>query len=422
MSKFKLAHSLAPSLARFLPVILPAVATLLAASGAAWADKAKYTRNSDVKVNVNLSDRVKPIVAKPQDKSEFKPELNADQVLSIEGLVSNIRNEQEQILAQLIDSTPDSEVEEKSDYYFRLGELYAKQQRLYRLKTAEAQIAVDKAKTPQQKAQLTQIANKSADTAKMYLLKAVKTYKGLTDNDAFRNYPKMDMALFYYGYTLQGGKYMKEARAVYDKLLKNYPNSKYVPEAHLAFADFYFEQGQLDDAEARYKMVLKFPKSTAYWYAMYKMGWIHLNKQRFQEALETFFQVASATKNDKKQEVLNRASKKDFVRAYAEIGKADKAFDAFKRVDDKFAFDMLAILADLYLEQGKSDKAIYVYRELMKKAPTNKNVCLWQYNVAHASLSMVGANNADKVAEIENLVRLYGVLKTKKVLPAAEGQ
>jgi len=70
---------------------------------------------------------------------------------------------------------------------------------------------------------------------------------------------------------------------------------------------------------------------------MYKMGWIDLNKQRFQDALETFFQVAQATKNDKKQEVLNRASKKDFVRAYSEIGKADKAFDAFKRVDANFA-------------------------------------------------------------------------------------
>ena len=254
-------------------------ATLLASSGV-WADT-KYKRNQDVKVDVHLSDKVKPIVPKTQDKSEWKPELNADQVLSIEGLVSTIRNEQETILAKLIDTTPDGEVEEKSDYYFRLGELYAKQQRLFRLKTAEAQIAVDKAKTPAQKAQLNAIATKSADTAKSYLLKAVKTYKGLTDNEAFRNYPKMDMALFYYGYTLQGGKYMKEARAVYDKLLKNYPNSKYVPEAHLAFADYYFEIGQLPDAEARYKQVLKFPKSNAYWYAMYKMGWIHLNKQRF---------------------------------------------------------------------------------------------------------------------------------------------
>jgi len=379
-------------------------------------------RNSDLKVDVKLSDRVKPIEAKPQGKSEFKPELNADAILNVEGEVSNIRAEQEQILAQLIDQTPDTEVEEKSDYYFRLGELYAKQQRLWRLKSAQAAIDVDKAKNPNAKAQAQRAANDAQSKAKSYLLKAVKTYKGLTDNPAFRNYPKMDMALFYYGYTLQGGNYMDPARAVFDKLIKNYPNSKYVPEAHLAFADYFFEQGQLDDAEARYKMVLKFPHSPAYNYALYKMGWIDLNKQRFQDALDTFYQVSQITKNDKKQEVLNRASKKDFVRAYAEIGKADQAFNAFKRVDANYAFDMQQILADLYLEQGKSDKAIYTYRDLMKRAPTNKNVCLWQYNVAHASLSMVGANNADKVSEIENLVKLYGALKGKKVLPAAEAQ
>src|SRR5215467_8676603 len=410
------------------------IVATLCASATAWAQapapaspntgKAKYGqgRNSDLKVDVKLSDRVKPIQTKPQDKSEFKPELNADQVLNVEGLVGNIRAEQEQILVDLIAQTPDSEVEEKSDYYFRLGELFAKQQRYWRLKAAEAAIAVDKEKNPGKKSQLQAAANKANENAKNYLLKAVKTYKSLTDNDAFRNYPKMDMALFYYGFTLQGGKYMKEARAVYDKLLKNYPNSKYVPQAHLAFADYFFEIGQLDDAEARYRMVLKFPRSSAYWYAMYRMGWIDLNRQRFQDALETFFQVAQATRNDKKNEVLNRASKKDFVRAYAEVGKADKAYVTFQRVDQKYAFDMLEILADLYLSQGKSDKAIYVYQELMKQAPTNKNVCLWQYNIAHAELSMVGAQNADKVKEIENLARLWNGLKGRKTLPAAEAQ
>ncbi len=395
---------------------------LLVAATSASAQKAKYTRQQDVKVDVKLSERVKPIQAKPADPKENQPALSADAVLSIEGLVGNIRGEQEQILADLISQTPDSEVEEKSDYYFRLGELYAKQQRFWRLKSVELTIAADNQKNPNQKAKAKKDADTAAAKAKDYLLKAVKTYKGLTDNDAFRNYPKMDMALFYYGYTLQGGKYLKEARAVYDKLLKNYPNSKYVPEAHLAFADYYFENNQLADAEARYKMVLKFPKSSAYWYAMYKMGWIHLNLQRFQEALETFFQVAQATKNDKKNEILNRAAKKDFVRAYAEVGKADKAYPAFQRVDQKYAFDMLTILADLYLEQGKSDKAIFTYQELMRLAPTNKNVCLWQYNVAHAMLSMPGASNSDKVKEIENLVRLHGALKGKKVLPQAEAQ
>ncbi|MDB4962045.1 MAG: Tetratricopeptide repeat protein [Myxococcales bacterium] len=390
-------------------------------SSVALAQKAKYTRTQDVKIDVKLSDRVKPITPKAEDKKDVQPSLSADDILSIEGLVGNIRGEQEQILAQIIANTPDSDVEEKSDAYFRLGELYAKQQRYWRLKAVELTIRADTAK-PADKAKFQKESVAGANKAKDYLLKAVKTYKGLTDNEAFRNYPKMDMALFYYGYTLQGGKYLKEARAVYDKLLKNYPNSKYVPEAHLAFADYYFEAGQLDDAESRYKMVLKFPKSSAYWYAMYKMGWIHLNKARFQDALETFFQVAQATKNDKKQEILNRAAKKDFVRAYSEIGKADKAYPAFQRVDNKYAFQMLEILADLYLGQGKSDKAIFVFQELMKTQPQNKNVCLWQYNIAHAMLSMAGAANGDKVKEIENLVRLWGALKGKKLLPASEAQ
>ena len=405
-----------------IPIPLAILGVLLSA-GTAGAQKAKYSRQQDIKIDAKLSDRSRPKDPKdPKEQSQADQPLTADQVLAVEGLVGAIRAEQEQILIDLITKTPDSEVEEKSDYYFRLGELYAKQQRYWRLEGTRMLIQADQTKNPPQKAKLKAESEADANKAKEYLIRAVKTYKALTDNEAFRNYPKMDMALFYYGFTLQSGKYMKEARTVYDKLLKNYPSSKYVPEAHLAFADYFFEIGQLDDAEARYKMVLKFPRSSAYWYAMYKLGWIDLNKQRFQEALELFYQVAQSTRNDKKNDILNRAAKKDFVRAYAEVGKADKAYVTFQRVDQHYAFDMLEILADLYLNQGKSDKAIFVYQELMRQAPTNKNVCEWQHNVALAELSMVGAQNADKVKEIENLVKLWNGLKSKKTLPPAEAQ
>jgi tetratricopeptide (TPR) repeat protein len=227
--------------------------------------------------------------------------------------LSPVRPEQEQILVQLIQNTADSETEEKEDYYFRLATLYATQH----------------------------IHATRPDQAKAYLLKAVKTFKGLTDNDAFRNYPKMDRALFLYGYTLQSGKYMKEARAVYDKLFKNYPMSKYVPVAHLAFAEYFFDQHQLADAEARYKMVLKFPKSDAYAYALYKMGRIHMELQRFQEALETYYEVAQLTK----QPELHDAAEAGFVEAYAMVGKPDKARAAFTRVDRGNADKMVALYA-----------------------------------------------------------------------------
>ncbi|HUJ60602.1 MAG TPA: tetratricopeptide repeat protein, partial [Kofleriaceae bacterium] len=390
---------------------------LVASTGVARAGD-KYKRTPAVNVTVNFSDRVKPVqphasTAAPQ------PGLDADAVLDLEGRLGSVRGEQEQILLDLIQQTPDRDVDEKCDYYFRLAELYAKQQRYFRLEAAKAQIAADK--DPKHKAELDKLAASNAARSHQYLVAAVRTYKALADNDLFRNYPKMDMALFYYGYTLQSGAYVKEARAVYDKLLASYPSSKYVPEAHLAFADYFFENNQLDDAEARYKQVLEFPHASVYWYAMYKMGWIHLNKQRFQEALETFYQVALATRGDRKQVILNRAAKKDFVRAYAEIGKADQAWNAFKRVDAGYALDMLQILADLYLEQGKSDRAIYTYRDLMKREPTSASVCQWQYDVAHAMLSMPGASNADKVGEIENLTHLWRALASRP-LPAAAKQ
>src|SRR5687768_2577993 len=58
-------------------VKLVIVAALLVSSSGAFAD-AKYKRTQDIKVDVKLSDRVKPIQPKQQNKSEFKPELTAD--------------------------------------------------------------------------------------------------------------------------------------------------------------------------------------------------------------------------------------------------------------------------------------------------------------------------------------------------------
>jgi len=387
------------------------------------APRAKYGagRNTDIKVNVKLSDRVKPSAPKT-DLPKAAPEITADQVLSIEGQVGDIRKEQVQILDDLIEDCKETkcDVDEAADLYFRKAELHAQQQRFYRLKTQELAIKADNAKKPADKAKFKKQSDDMGKNAQKALIEAVKVYKALADNDAFKNYSNMPKALFFYGYTLQSGKYMKEARDVYDKLLKNYPQSPYVPEAHLAFADYHFENNQLADAESRYKRVLQFPKSSVYWYAMYKMGWVHLNLGRHQEALEVFYNVAMATKNDKKKEILNRAAKKDIVRAYAEVGNVQKAYNYFQKVDKNFAFDMYQLLGDFFTEQGKSEKGIYVFRDLVGIAPKNKNVCLWQYNVSH--LMLTAGNNNDKVEEIEKLVKLYGVLKQNKVLPAAEAQ
>ena len=129
-----------------------AVVGLLGWSAIAWAQSARYTRQQDIKIEAKLSERSRPITPKdPKDQAQADQPLTADQVLAVEGLVGAIRAEQEQILIDLITKTPDSEVEEKSDYYFRLGELYAKQQRYWRLEGTRMLIQSDQTKNPQQK-------------------------------------------------------------------------------------------------------------------------------------------------------------------------------------------------------------------------------------------------------------------------------
>src|SRR5688572_12303492 len=158
----------------------------------AYAQKHKYSRTRDTTVNVKLSERSKP-KAGVAGKVDDKPIFDADLALSIEGLRGKFQAEQEQILRNLIKDTPDTDVDDKANYYFMLGELLAKQQRYWRLKATELEIK----KAP--KAERDDAAKKAKD----FLVASVTTYKELTDDDRYRNYPKMDVALFYYAYTLQ---------------------------------------------------------------------------------------------------------------------------------------------------------------------------------------------------------------------------
>jgi tetratricopeptide (TPR) repeat protein len=359
----------------------------------ALATPTKYGRTQDVAITTATPTHHTP----PKPKAApAGPTITSSQALEIAELVTVYQGQQEDILVELIRTTPDSEPDEKAEYLFMLGELHAKQARTWRLKSMETGSQAD------------------AKKAAIELKKTVETYAVLVNNDAYRKFPRMDTALFYLGYTLQSAGRGENARKIFDRLLSEYPKSKYIPEAHYTFAEYYFEAGQLADADARYRKVLQFPQSSLYWYAMYKLGWVHMNRKESQLALETFFQIVQGAKQD----LLVKAATKDFVRAYADVGKADKALDAFRRVDKANALSMLETLADLYLDQGKSDRAIFVYRELMATAPKHAHVCAWQDSIVQATLSLKDAKTADKVEEVERLVKLAKAVK----LPAAELQ
>ncbi len=395
-----------------------AVATIMVSGGVAAAAP-KYTRDTPkLSIDVKKTERTVGLERKPDAKpKEKKPELTADDFIQIQGQVKNIQNAQIQILKDLIDDT-DPKSAEMPDLMFRLAEIYAQKQRYWRFRAMEMYPKIDKA-PKNQKAGLVNKQKLYFKTEKQALLQSLGEYSKLANEPRYKNFPRMDEVLFYFGYTLDGVKRITESRKIFHQLIKDYPNSKYIPQAYLSFADYFFEKNDLDNAEKFYDKVLQFPKSSIYPYGLYKKGWVYLNQERPQDALETFFKVVELTKNNKKASTINKAAKKDFVRAYADVGRAEKAYQSFQRVDKGYAFNMLKILGSIYLDRGDAEKAIYTYRELIDVKGKDPDVCEWQGNVLTAMLS--AGDQKQKSDEIVTLVKIYlahsqaGILKGGKL-------
>ena len=99
---------------------------------------------------------------------------------------------------------------------------------------------------------VSQLKGQQADYQKksqQWLLASAKEYLEVADHpDKYGSYKRMDEVLFYLAYMLNQVKKEDAARKYFKRLIKDYPKSKFIPYAFLAFGDYFFDQKQLEDA------------------------------------------------------------------------------------------------------------------------------------------------------------------------------
>jgi tetratricopeptide (TPR) repeat protein len=388
----------------FAALLAPAAAR--AASGdAANSGKGRYTKQ-EVEVQAKQTNLTKP-EAPPPPKKEKGPTLTVDQFVAQkrEGI---IRLVEAQIgkMKRLIQVTGDDDPQ-KPDFLFRLGELYAEKEHYYFNKARSLDEKIYEL-PENQRGTLTAEQNKYQSEEQRWLLEAVKAYIGATK---YRKYDRMDEVLFRLAFLLTSVKKEDQAREFFHRLIKDYPNSKYIPDAYLSFAEYYFEKGEMDNALKFYEKVEQFPKSSVYPYAVYKKGWCYVNQGDYKTALETFVSIVRMSQEGKisvnkaQKEALIKEAKKDIVKAYAHVGGPDKAWEFFQRTGGDYAPKMMESLAELYWEQGQFQDSSRVYKKVIAMNMDSPRICEWQNKIVRNTLS--AGDKRDQVQEIERLGAVY---------------
>lgn len=258
--------------------------------------------------------------------------------------------------------------------------------------------------------QLRQAQKKAEETLDQTREQNIKTLALLVKDHP--KYKRMDEVLFSLGFSLEEMKQFDRARQVYHRLIKNHPQSEYIPNAYLSFAEYYFQEGDMRAAKQFYAKVTEIPpeRNKVYGYAIYKMAWCDFNLEDFKGSLQHFVEtIEFGTQHPEAANVQNLVvqSRKELVVPYAQVGDPVRALDFFRRFskDDDQAYQMFESLGELYFDTGKWPQVISVYHKLMAEKSSSDRVCYWQTRVSNAVIS--SSPKAKQVTEIERMVDLY---------------
>jgi len=244
----------------------------------------------------------------------------------------------------------------------------------------------------------------------------------------YPNYGQIDEVLYYLAYEYEQASDNANARKVYYELIQKKPDSKYIPNAYLAFAELFFNEAmgdpsKWDNARDAYKEVIKFPAekgNKVYGYAWYKIAYVFWNKGEYDQALNAFkktidygvqfSQVPNASK-------LADSARRDVIPVYALKGDPGAAYNFMHNIagdqsgsNDK-TFKMMDDLGNNYLDTGHYPEAIILFKDLMSRDKGSDKYCMYQAHISEATLAQKSGNKDIIKNELDNQLKHYAEFK-----------
>jgi len=221
-------------------------------------------------------------------------------------------------------------------------------------------------------------------------VEAIASYSEISRNHG--QYNRIDEVIFRLGETLVENDDASTGVQYLSRLVANYPASIFLPDAHLMMGEHYFEQDVLSIARAEYDAVLAFPDSSIYNYAIYKLGWVDINEDYFEEAL-TRFQTVVANLDANPGDTLDfrNQAMNDMLLAYVDLENGwQRAREYYESIEgEEFMRRKLSQLANLYDDRGLDDSRVAVLGYFLDRYPSDPMVPQWMADTLD-SLEKIG--------------------------------
>jgi TolA-binding protein len=300
-----------------------------------------------------------PSLAADPPAAQEGPRISLDDVA--EASPSRLSDSELSALKRLLAATPESSAE-RPQLLFRLAE-HSRAVWLESLAERRALGAkLGGAREPFGRAALRARLQRAQQMESAWRAEAAKLYAELVQRSAPRGpgaHARLDEVLYHLADLMRRAQRIDQARVFFARLIRDYPQSAYVPDAYIVFADHYFDEGKLPEAQKLYQVVTRFPTARVAGYARYREGWCELRQGDPRGALERFVSVVRDP-DMQRHATLAQELRRSIVIAYAQVGVSGRALPFFQRVGGTESKAMLKQLGAIYRAKGRAADAAVV--------------------------------------------------------------
>ncbi|MDH3547433.1 MAG: tetratricopeptide repeat protein, partial [Gammaproteobacteria bacterium] len=210
---------------------------------------------------------------------------------------------------------------------------------------------------------------------------AIKTYWEILE--IYPNYERNDQVLYQLSRAYDEIGEPDEAMKVMDRLIAEYPYSKYLDEVHFRRGEYFFVRKRYMDAENAYGSIIRMGSTTSYYeLGLYKLGWALYKQELYEEALHNYiamldYRLSIGYDFDQDYEEDDEHRVADTFRvislSFSNLG-GPEVVDAYFSANGhrSYADKIYGNLGEFYFTKLRYDDAASVYRSFISLNPFHK--------------------------------------------------